>query len=80
MKRKCINWSDITEKRNIGVNRGIHEFRLYIPLLSRLICTVVSIGAAGIPSAGLANVVIVLKAVGLPIDKIGPIFAVEWFM
>ena len=46
----------------------------------RLICTVVSIGAAGIPSPGLSNLVIVLEAVGLPIDKIGPIFAVDWLL
>ncbi|XP_028406937.1 excitatory amino acid transporter 1-like [Dendronephthya gigantea] len=49
-------------------------------IMTVLIATVVSIGAAGIPSAGLANVVVVLKAVGLPVDKIGPIFAVEWFI
>ena len=40
----------------------------------------VSIGAAGIPSPGLSNLVIVLEAVGLPIDKIGPIFAVDWLL
>ncbi|CAB4025146.1 sodium:dicarboxylate symporter [Paramuricea clavata] len=49
-------------------------------ILTILICTVVSIGAAGIPSPGLTNLVIVLEAVGLPIDKIGPIFVVDWFL
>ena len=38
----------------------------------------VSIGAVRIPSPGLSNVVIVFEAVGLPIDKIGPILAVDW--
>ena len=46
----------------------------------RLICTAVSIGAAGIPSPGLTNLVIVLEAVGLPIDQIGPILAVDWLL
>lgn len=36
-----------------------------------------SIGAAGIPSAGLVMMVIVLQAVGLPIDKVGLILAVD---
>jgi len=36
-----------------------------------------SIGAAGIPHAGLVMMVIVLQAVGLPTDKIGLILAVD---
>lgn len=42
--------------------------------------TLVSIGAAGIPEAGLFMMVIVLEAVGLPLEGIGLIFAVDWFL
>src|SRR5690606_12189126 len=35
-----------------------------------------SIGAAGIPSAGLVMMIIVLQAVGLPTDRVGLILAV----
>lgn len=42
--------------------------------------TFVSIGAAGIPSPGLTNLIVVLEAVGLPVDKVGPIFAVDWLL
>lgn len=36
-----------------------------------------SIGAAGIPSAGLVMMIIVLQAVGLPTDRVGLILAVD---
>jgi len=45
-----------------------------------LTATMASIGAAGIPHAGLVTMVIVLQAVGLPIDDIGLIFAVDWLL
>ena len=37
----------------------------------------VSIGAAGIPSAGLVMMVIIFKAVGLPLDLVGILWAVD---
>jgi Na+/H+-dicarboxylate symporter len=45
-----------------------------------LTATLVSIGAAGIPHAGTVMMVMVLSAVNLPIEGIGLIFAVDWFL
>ncbi|KAL9964511.1 hypothetical protein ACROYT_G028162 [Oculina patagonica] len=45
-----------------------------------LTATAIAIGAAGIPSAGSITTIIVLQAVGLPLDDIGLIMAVDWFL
>lgn len=52
--------------------------------LSLLCCsitaTVASIGAAGVPNAGLVTMVIVLTAVGLPASDVTLIVAVDWLL
>ncbi len=45
-----------------------------------LTATLASIGAAAIPHAGTVMMVIVLAAVNLPLEGIGLIFAVDWFL
>jgi len=45
-----------------------------------LTSTLASIGAAGIPQAGLVTMLIVLQTVGLPEDSITLIIAVDWFL
>uniref|UniRef100_H2RMZ7 Amino acid transporter n=1 Tax=Takifugu rubripes TaxID=31033 RepID=H2RMZ7_TAKRU len=42
--------------------------------------TVASIGAAGVPNAGLVTMVIVLTAVGLPANDVTLIMAVDWLL
>ena len=41
---------------------------------------VASVGAAGIPEAGLVTMTMVFKAVALPTDYIAMLFTVDWFL
>ena len=53
------------------------ELSLMQQMVVLLTATLAAIGAAGIPSAGLFTMVIVLQSVGLPIEGIGLILAVD---
>jgi Na+/H+-dicarboxylate symporter len=45
-----------------------------------LTATLASIGAAGIPEAGLVTMLIVLKAVNLPAEGVALILTVDWLL
>ena len=49
-------------------------------VVTSLTATVASIGAAGLPSAGLITMVIVLSALNLPTAQISLIYTVDWFL
>ncbi|RJP18592.1 MAG: dicarboxylate/amino acid:cation symporter [Candidatus Abyssobacteria bacterium SURF_5] len=58
-----------------GVTLGLPEQAIIF-----LTATLAAIGAAGIPEAGLVTMVIVLKSVGLPLEGIGLLLSIDWFL
>ena len=54
-----------------------YAMSIWQQVIIMLTATLASIGAAAIPGAGLVTMVIVLKAVGLPLEGIGMILAVD---
>ncbi|ADJ28263.1 dicarboxylate/amino acid:cation symporter [Nitrosococcus watsonii] len=58
-----------------GISLGLEQQALIF-----VTATLAAIGAAGIPEAGLVTLVIVLNAVGLPLEGVGLLLAVDWFL
>ena len=56
------------------------ELSLLQQLVIVVTATLAAIGAAGIPEAGLVTMIIVLNAVGLPVEYIGLVLSVDWFL
>ncbi len=56
------------------------ELSLLQQLIVAVTATLAAIGAAGIPEAGLVTMIIVLNAVGLPVEYIGLILSVDWLL
>lgn len=63
----------IAQLRNVPLSLG-HIFAV------SLTATMASIGAAGIPQAGLVTMVMVLDTVGLPAEDVTLIIAVDWLL
>ena len=61
--------------QSLGIDLGTGQLVIIF-----LTATLAAVGAAGIPEAGLVTMVIVLTAVGLPLEGIGTILAIDWFL
>eukprot|EP01089_Gocevia_fonbrunei_P019935 TRINITY_DN7223_c0_g1_i1.p1 TRINITY_DN7223_c0_g1~~TRINITY_DN7223_c0_g1_i1.p1 ORF type:complete len:287 (+),score=42.44 TRINITY_DN7223_c0_g1_i1:52-912(+) len=49
-------------------------------MITAFTATLAAVGAAGIPEAGLVTMVMVFTAVGLPLEGIGLLFSIDWFL
>ena len=56
------------------------DLNLYQQLLVVITSVAASVGAAGIPEAGLVTMTMVFNAVGLPIEYIAILLTVDWFL
>jgi Na+/H+-dicarboxylate symporter len=56
------------------------ELNLGQTIVIALTATLAAVGAAGIPEAGLVTMTIVFSAVGLPLEDIGILLTIDWFL
>lgn len=56
------------------------QFNFGEVVIVSLTATAASIGAASVPSAGLVTLLLVLTSVGLPLEDVSMIIAVDWFL
>ena len=59
----------------LGIQLGLGD-----QMIIFLTATLAGIGAAGIPEAGLVTMVMVLQSVGLPLEGIGMLLSIDWFL
>ena len=59
----------------VGIHLGFSE-----QVIIFLTATLAAVGAAGIPEAGLVTLVMVLQSVGLPLEGIGMLLSIDWFL
>ncbi len=64
----------------IAVAAGDYELTMFKQVVVALTATLAAIGAAGIPEAGLVTMLIVLNAVGLPLEYMVLILPVDWLL
>jgi Na+/H+-dicarboxylate symporter len=57
-----------------------HELTLYQQVLVVLTAIVASVGATGIPEAGIVTLTLIFRAVNLPIEYIPILLTVDWFL
>lgn len=65
------------------LGKTLNQINLYLVYKFRMFsvtATAASIGAAGIPQAGLITMVMVLDTVGLPAEDVTIIIAVDWLL
>lgn len=56
------------------------DLSIWQQLIVVITSIIASVGAAGIPEAGLVTMTLVFTAVGLPIEYIGLLLTVDWFL
>ncbi|KAF0972917.1 hypothetical protein FDP41_008769 [Naegleria fowleri] len=61
--------------QSLQISLGIGDM-----IVVAITATLASIGAAGIPEAGLVTLILVIESVGLPKEAVSLILAVDWFL
>ncbi len=61
--------------QSYGIDLGLGQL-----IVVFITANLAAIGAAGIPEAGLVTMVLVLQAVGLPLEGIGLILSIDWLL
>ena len=81
LRARFPKWEDVRTAPRAEIENSFMAYGIHLTFLQQVLVVftalLASIGAAGVPMAGLVTITIILNAVGLPMEGVGLILSVD---